>query len=63
MTKTEPVRPQKASYSIKEAMAYLGMSESTVRRLIGRRLLRTSKVLRHVKILGEDVETLFTRTV
>lgn len=44
-------------------MTYLGKSDSTVRRIIARGELRKSKVLRKVHLLGEDVETLFTRTV
>lgn len=54
--------PRKASYTIREACAYLGMSDKSIRRLIGRKLLRTSKALAKIHIIGEDVETLFTRT-
>ena len=54
--------PQKASYTIREAVGYLGMSDKSVRRLIERKLLRTSKALSKIHIIGEDVETLFTRT-
>ena len=60
--KSEYSKPEKASYTIKEARAYLSMTDKTVRRLIARGLLRTSKVLAKIHILGEDVETLFART-
>ncbi len=60
--KAENFKPQKASYTIKEACVYLTMSDKTIRRLIARGLLRTSKALAKIHILGEDVETLFERT-
>lgn len=53
---------QKASYTVKEACVYLSMSDKSIRRLIGRGLLRTSKALAKIHIIGEDVETLFART-
>ena len=55
-------KPQKPSYTVKQACAYLGMSDKTARRLIARGLLRTSKALAKIHILGEDVETFFART-
>lgn len=60
--KAENFKPEKASYTVKEAIRYLGMSDSTIRRLIRRKLLRASKALAKIHILGEDVETFFART-
>ena len=55
-------RPQKAIYTIKEAMEYLRLGDTTVRDLIKRKLLRTSKSVRKIIIKGEDVETFIDRT-
>ena len=56
-------RPRgQTNYTIKEAAAYLRVCQKTVRNLISRKLLRTSKVLRHIRIPGEDVENLFAQT-
>jgi excisionase family DNA binding protein len=54
--------PQKASYSSKEAAAYLNVSERTIRNFIARKLLRKSKALSRTLIPGEDVETFFAKT-
>lgn len=54
--------PHKPAYTIKEAALYLNISTKSVRRLIERKLLRTSKALAKVMILGDDVETLYERT-
>lgn len=56
--------PRKPSYTIKQAAAFHGVSPNSIRRLIKGRpgLLRTSNVLAKILILGEDVETLLTRT-
>ena len=54
--------PTKASYTIKEAIAYLGMSDKTVRRLIKRGLLSKSKGIAKIHLLGASVETYFSRT-
>ena len=50
------------NYTVQEAATYLRVCEKTVRNLISRKLLRTSKVLRHIRIPGEDVENLFAST-
>ena len=55
-------KPTQSCYSIKEACAYLRLSENSVRRLMGRGLLKYSKALRTIKLLGESVETFYERT-
>jgi excisionase family DNA binding protein len=55
-------KPSQSCYSINEAAAYLRISRDTVSKLIKRGLLKASKALRHVKILGESVETFYERT-
>lgn len=57
-----PFKPSQSCYSIKEACAYLRLSESSIRRLMERGLLKYSKALRNVKLLGDSVETLWERT-
>jgi excisionase family DNA binding protein len=53
----------KAGYTIKEAAAKLGVADKTVRRLIKRKLLGSSKALSKIYIPAKDVETFFRRTV
>lgn len=60
--KPEKFIPQKPSYSSKEAAAYLGVSERTIRNFIGRKLLRKCHALSRTIIPGEDVETFFEKT-
>lgn len=54
--------PKKATYTLKESSAYLGMSINTVRDLITRGILRKSNCVSKIFIPGEDVETLMERT-
>jgi excisionase family DNA binding protein len=53
--------PQKPGYSIREAAAYIGVSERTVFELLNRKLLRRCKALRRTIIPGADVETFLER--
>lgn len=54
--------PTKATYTIREAAAYLSVSERTIRNLIYRKLLRRSHALRRVLLLGQDVEGFLEKT-
>ena len=58
----KPTSPQQATYTIKEAAAYLRVSERTIRNLISRKLLRRSRALRRALLLGEDVEDFVAKT-
>ena len=58
----KPTSPQQATYTIKEAAAYLRVSERTIRNLISRKLLRRSRALRRALLLGEDVENFVAKT-
>lgn len=53
---------EKKTYTIKEACAYLGWSDSTIRRLIKRGLMKRSKSVRKISIPAEDVEKFIERT-
>ena len=60
--KTERFIPQQGTYTLREAAAYLKVSERQIRNFIARKLLRKSKVQAKILIPGEDVETLLART-
>ncbi len=60
--KAERFIPQQATYTAKEAAAYLKVSERQIRNFITRKLLRKSKAQAKTLIPGEDVETLLART-
>ncbi len=62
LKKPERFIPQQATYTTKEAAAYLRVSERQIRYFIARKLLRKSKALSKTLIPGEDVETLVVRT-
>lgn len=49
-------------YTVKEVAIELHVSEVTVRRLIGRGLLRPNKAIRHIRIAKEQIES-FARNV
>lgn len=57
-----PTKPEKNSYTLKEAAEFLKLSQRTIERLIARGLLRKSKALRRVIIPGTDIENLVERT-
>jgi excisionase family DNA binding protein len=60
--KAERFIPQQATYTTKEAAAYLKVSKRQIRNFIARELLRKSKVQAKTLIPSEDVKTLLTRT-
>lgn len=50
-------------YSLKEAAVELNLSQATVRRLINRGLLRSSKATRHIRIPREQIDEFARSTV
>lgn len=55
--------PRKPIYTMKEAAAYLCVTDRTIRNFIKRGLLRKSRAIsRRTLIAGEDVETFLART-
>ena len=53
--KNERFIPQQATYTAKEAAAYLKVSERQIRNFISRKLLRKSKAQAKTLIPGEDM--------
>jgi excisionase family DNA binding protein len=51
------------AFSVKEVALILGLSEKSVRRLIYRGLLRSSKALRHLRIPRSEIEKFLERTM
>ena len=49
-------------YNIKQAAIYLGISEKSVRRLLKRGVLQSSKALRKLLIPKEQLESFFETT-
>jgi len=68
MDATDPAVPAVASsplrlaYSVNETAAMLGISEKSVRRLVARGLLRSSKALRHLLIARTEIERFLADT-
>jgi len=62
MNNVIPFRATKAAYTVAEAAEYLGVHSDTIRRLIKRKHLKVSKVLRHIRISGASLETFIDRT-
>jgi excisionase family DNA binding protein len=59
-----PVLPQtRLAFSVKETAAMLGVSEKTIRRLVARRLLRSSHALRHLLIPKKEIERFLELTL
>src|SRR5437667_7856697 len=50
------------AFSVKEVALILGVSEKTVRRLVQRGLLRSSRALRHLRITRAEIEKFLERT-
>jgi len=50
------------AFSVKEAAEILGVSEKTIRRLVARGLLRSSKALRHLLIPKKEIERFLETT-
>jgi excisionase family DNA binding protein len=49
-------------YTIKTAAEFLSLSTATIRRLVDKGVLRSSRITRKILIRAEDVETLVDRT-
>jgi excisionase family DNA binding protein len=54
--------PQRLAFSVKETAQLLGVSEKTVRRLVARKLLRSSRALRHLLIAKKEIERFLDET-
>jgi excisionase family DNA binding protein len=54
--------PLRLAYSVQETADILGVSDKTVRRLIGRKLLRASRALRHLRIPKREIERFLDTT-
>jgi excisionase family DNA binding protein len=55
--RVETILPKnKRLYSLKETAVELNLSEATVRRLLARGLLRSSKATRHIRIPREQID-------
>jgi excisionase family DNA binding protein len=50
------------AFSVKETAAMLGLSEKTIRRLIARGLLRSSRALRHLLIPKKEIDRFLDQT-
>ena len=50
------------AFSVKETAEILGVSEKTIRRLVSRDLLRSSKALRHLLIPKKEIERFLDTT-
>jgi len=57
--KNQPKRPP---YTVQSAAAYLSLSPRTIRNLIKKGVLRTSRITRKILIPAEDVENLVNST-
>jgi excisionase family DNA binding protein len=62
MKKSVTRSERRPPYTIKSAAKYLSLSTITIRRLIARRVLRSSKVTRKILIPADDVENLVEST-
>ena len=59
-----PVAPApRLAFSLRETADMLGVSEKSVRRLISRGLLRSSRALRHLLIPRKEIERFLNDTV
>lgn len=56
-------QPLRLAFSVGETAAILGVSEKTVRRLISRKLLRSSRALRHLLIPKKEIERFLADTL
>ena len=54
---------QRVAFSVKETADMLGVSEKTVRRLVARGLLRSSKALRHLLIPKKEIDRFLEDTI
>jgi excisionase family DNA binding protein len=64
LVQAKSLAPQtKPFYSLKEAAAELNLSQATVRRLIARGLLRSSKATRHIRIPRQQIDEFARSTI
>ena len=54
---------RRMAFSVRETAEMLGVSEKTVRRLINRKLLRSSHALRHLLIPKKEIERFLDETI
>jgi len=59
---TDPTKLPRLAYSIKETAKIIGVSEKSVRRLIDRGILKSSKALRHIRITHAEIERFLKAT-
>jgi excisionase family DNA binding protein len=59
---TSGISTIRLAFSVKETAAILGLSEKTIRRLVARRLLRSSRALRHLLIPRKEIERFLDQT-
>jgi excisionase family DNA binding protein len=59
---TSGVSTTRLAFSVKETANMLGLSEKTIRRLVARRLLRSSRALRHLLIPRKEIERFLDQT-
>jgi excisionase family DNA binding protein len=60
---TGAVTAPRLAFSVAETASILGVSEKSVRRLISRGLLRSSRALRHLLIPRKEIERFLNNTV
>lgn len=60
---TGDVTAPRLAFSVAETASILGVSEKSVRRLISRGLLRSSRALRHLLIPRKEIERFLNNTV
>ena len=56
------ISTNRLAFSVKETADILGLSEKTIRRLVARRLLRSSRALRHLLIPKKEIERFLDQT-
>ena len=59
---TSGISTNRLAFSVKETADILGLSEKTIRRLVARRLLRSSRALRHLLIPKKEIERFLDQT-
>ena len=59
---TQDTKLVRLAYKLKEAAAMLGVSEKSVRRAIGRGLIKSSRAFRHVLITAAELKAFLQNT-
>jgi excisionase family DNA binding protein len=60
--RTSDFSAHRLAFSVKETAEILGLSEKTIRRLVARRLFRSSRALRHLLIPRKEIERFLDQT-